>query len=1097
MSDQPSLESLAQVLENLRQMREKLYDLERQVLSMRAQAMNPPPAAAAHPKPPAAPVPPPILPAATQRDERIGSPVPPAAAPPQPPRVPQAPAAAEVFPPLPAPAKAAPKPPASPAPAPACDFPPRPRVTLEQRIGTRWMLMVGIAILLVGGFLFYRYAVEHKWINPLTRCIMGVIWGLAMIGVAEWTLRKQMRYFAAAVFGGGIVWLYTTFYVASPSGLFAEFRLIGTEAAFAAMCGVTALGMVLALRSNMVTTALISLIGAIITPILLSTGVDRQLALMTYLIVINAGFLSLALYKRWQWLAPIALAGTVVLVAGWTAKFYDGGQLTSQSVLAWVLAAEFAAFLLVAAMRDRADSALLNALLPIICAIMLVNLWALCGKTAAVHWFAIGTLAVLAGATAWARWREAPELAASAVIVLGISFWLWAMGHAQAGVGVLCVYGWLIVLAALAESLLQREAVSPTLAIAAGAITVLGWLMLAGQSSDLGPSLLAMQLLALDAVVLTLCRAQRWQAATLAPLGWTVVAVAVAASTLHWPMWHAITWMWVYMGLFVLQSVLERGSDRGVINPATFAIAGAAMAAGFVAYGSGLTDAMFLGHMLALAVVAMTLCWVLKMHALRLGVLGWTAAAMGMYWLAQHDAVAATTAAGNLNVLWSTFIWILFAIFIADVLLRAAFKRGAEVIDGLQSLGAMAMMFTFTYLLLDGQYHKWMGLYAGGLTVFCTVLTVMLRRLWSSALMGQVFLAQALVLAALAIPIQFDRSLVTVGWATEALVAMAMAKRLHVKMIMLMSLAVLALAVIHYAGLDFRGDADLDMVLFSVTVTPISLRLLLGVGLSAVMLACAGLLGLGGGCIDSEETDTALALILTAGGAIVFYTVTLLTIPALSATCWWLAMAAALAALAIWKSYRRMAVIAVLALGAVAVKWACFDTLGRRLSEGADIGGMFILNTQLLLGLAIAAAVTLIWHIRKADWPWLGGLTTVANLAGALLVAWAGCFEVDRWLAAGGGTEFLWSQEIMGWSLWLAAWSTILIVLGFAFKRAEVRYLALGMLLLAVITILVRILKDADTIWQILSFMGLGILLVAGAWIYSIKFRPAQHSMDS
>ncbi|MCE5277091.1 MAG: DUF2339 domain-containing protein [Planctomycetaceae bacterium] len=1086
MSDQPNLASLAQVLEDLRQMRQRLYDLERQVLSIRAQAMAAPEEAAAQFKPPApaAPLPPPILPAAVQTA-------------PQPPQPPQVPATADVFPPLPAPAEPAPEAPVppvlAPAIAPASDFPPRPRVTLEQRIGTRWMLMVGIAVLLVGGFLFYRYAIEHKWINPLSRCIMGVIWGLAMIVLAEWTLRKQMRYFAAAVFGGGIVWLYTTFYVASPSGLFAEFRLIGTEAAFAAMCGVTALGMVLSLRSNMVTTALISLIGAIVTPILLSTGVDRQLALMTYLIVINAGFLALALYKRWPWLAPIALAGTVALVTGWTAKFYDGGQLASQSVLAWVLAAEFAAFLVVAALRDRADSSLLNVLLPLVCAIMLVNLWALCGQAASVHWFAIGTLAVLGGAMAWARWREVPELAPTAVIILGISYWLWAMWHPQAGIASLCVYGWLIVLAALAESLLQREGVSPTVIMASGTITVLGWLMLAGQSSDLGPSLLAMQLLALDAVMLTLCRARRWHGATLAPLGWTVVAVTAGAAMLHWPMWHTITWMWVFMGLFVLESVLERSSVRGLVNPAKFAVAGAAMAAGLVALDSGLTDAIFLGHVLALAVVVMALCWVLKMHALRLGVLGWTAAAMGLYWLDQHVGVAPpveTTA--SLNVLWSTFIWILFAMFIADVLLRAALKRcGDEAIECLQSLAAMALMFTFTYLLIEGQYHAWMGLYAAGLTAFCAALTIMLRRLWNSALMGQVFLAQALVLAALAIPIQFDGSLVTVGWAAEALVAMVLASRLRVSMIMLMSLAVLALAVIHYAALDFVGDGDLNTVLFSVTTTPLSLRLLLGVGLAGVIFGCSALLGREVRPGDSGSA-AALALTLAVTGVILFDIVTALTIPVLSATCWWLALAAALTALAVWKNYQRLAVIGALALAAVAAKWACCDTLARRLSEGADVGGMFLLNTQLLLGLATAAAVALLWHIRRRDWSWLGAVVTAANLLGALLVAWAGCFEVDRWLAAGGGTEFLWSQEIMGWSLWLAAWSTMLIVLGFAFKRAEVRYLALGMLLLAVVTILVRILKDADTIWQILSFMGMGILLVAGAWIYSIKFRHAQ-----
>ena len=193
--------------------------------------------------------------------------------------------------------------------------------------------------------------------------------------------------------------------------------------------------------------------------------------------------------------------------------------------------------------------------------------------------------------------------------------------------------------------------------------------------------------------------------------------------------------------------------------------------------------------------------------------------------------------------------------------------------------------------------------------------------------MGQVFLAQALVLAALAIPIQFDRSLVTVGWAVEALIAMALASRLRVPMIMLMSLAVLALAVIHYATLDFRGDADLNTVLFSITATPISLRLLLGAGLAAVIFGCAGLLGLEVRPGDSGGA-VSLALTLTVIGVVLFNIVTALTIPVLSATCWWLALAAALAGLAVWKNYQRLAVIGALALGALVsfkMSWRKWD----------------------------------------------------------------------------------------------------------------------------------------------------------------------------
>ncbi|MEE8386409.1 MAG: DUF2339 domain-containing protein, partial [Dehalococcoidia bacterium] len=226
------------------------------------------------------------------------------------------------------------------------------------------MLFAGVAVLLLGGAFFFKYAYDRGWIDPVSRCMMGAAWGLVMIGLGEWALRRKMRLFSAALFGAGVVWLYKTAYVASPNGVYAQHHLLGmqhpTEIAFVLMCVITAIGMALSMRSGMLTTAVIALVGAIATPVLLTTGVDRQVLLMSYLLVVNAGFLTVALMTRWQALAPIALAGTIFLFAGWAFTHYKeaGKPLASTTAFAWGLLAIFWAYVAVGVFRRRAHESL-------------------------------------------------------------------------------------------------------------------------------------------------------------------------------------------------------------------------------------------------------------------------------------------------------------------------------------------------------------------------------------------------------------------------------------------------------------------------------------------------------------------------------------------------------------------------------------------------------------------------------------------------------------------------------------------------------------------------------------------------------------------
>ncbi|RKY26066.1 MAG: hypothetical protein DRP83_05140 [Planctomycetota bacterium] len=229
-------------------------------------------------------------------------------------------------------------------------------LSLEKQIGEKWFLFVGLAVVLIGGVFFFKYAYDRRWINPPMRMIMGTLWAFGLICMGFLTLRREkMRLFSAGLFGAGVVWLYYTAWVASPSGwYYPTYKFLTTNQALAAMCAVTVVGVGLALRANMLSGAVIALIGAMATPVLLSSGENRQVELMCYLLAVDAAFLTLGLGKRWQALSPIALFGSLVIFGSWFAQF--GAELLWKLTLlfSWAFIILFTIYVVVAHKLRRA-----------------------------------------------------------------------------------------------------------------------------------------------------------------------------------------------------------------------------------------------------------------------------------------------------------------------------------------------------------------------------------------------------------------------------------------------------------------------------------------------------------------------------------------------------------------------------------------------------------------------------------------------------------------------------------------------------------------------------------------------------------------------
>jgi Predicted membrane protein (DUF2339) len=251
-----------------------------------------------------------------------GPPVtPPLPAPPAPPPVPE---------PLPEPvstwsAPAAPPPPPGEAgaePPPGPPAPSRPGFDWESLLGLKGAAWAGGIAFVIAGILLAKLAIDRGVITPEVRVALMLVAGVGALVWAELSLRKGYSTTANSVSGAGIAILYIAFFAAH-----SLFHLVGLGPTFALMALVTVLAGVVAVRYDAMFTAALGILGGFATPIVLSTGEDRPVALFAYLILLNLGVLAIGRRRGWSLLVVLALAGTVIIEVGWFGKYMAPGKM--------------------------------------------------------------------------------------------------------------------------------------------------------------------------------------------------------------------------------------------------------------------------------------------------------------------------------------------------------------------------------------------------------------------------------------------------------------------------------------------------------------------------------------------------------------------------------------------------------------------------------------------------------------------------------------------------------------------------------------------------------------------------------------------------
>ncbi|HEY9125976.1 MAG TPA: DUF2339 domain-containing protein, partial [Acidobacteriaceae bacterium] len=195
------------------------------------------------------------------------------------------------------------------------------RRSLESRIGSQWFNRIGILAVLIGMAWFLKFAIDNHWIGPVGRVLIGLVAGAGLIGWSQWFLAKGYRGFSYSLKAVGSGTLYLALWAT-----FSLYHLIPSTAAFAAMIAVTAFNGYLAWAQDAELLALYAIVGGLSTPLLLSTGENHEVALFSYLLMLDAAVLALTALKSWSRILVTAFIGTALFFVGWTASFYRGDE---------------------------------------------------------------------------------------------------------------------------------------------------------------------------------------------------------------------------------------------------------------------------------------------------------------------------------------------------------------------------------------------------------------------------------------------------------------------------------------------------------------------------------------------------------------------------------------------------------------------------------------------------------------------------------------------------------------------------------------------------------------------------------------------------
>lgn len=312
--------------------------------------------------------------------------------------------------------------PTSVPPIPAAPQPVPPRPGFEEKLGSRWAVWVGGIALALGGIFLVRYSIEQNLLTPQTRITLGILFALALIGTGEWMRRRESRFNLPGIPSAHVPSVLTAAGTctafASAYAAYALYGLIGPGTAFVLLGLIAVLAMVSATLHGPMLAAL-GLLGAMGSPLLVSSDRPQPWALVIYLAFVVLPAYGVARLRLWRWLALSASVGVLL----WTGPIFliDDANLLPAMVHLVLQTGLAAFFLAIDPYRDTADAE------------------ARIDKAASVVLFAFACAAIVVTSSVFLGGGRPVFVAAMALVLLATGFRIASVSTATASAALLAV----------------------------------------------------------------------------------------------------------------------------------------------------------------------------------------------------------------------------------------------------------------------------------------------------------------------------------------------------------------------------------------------------------------------------------------------------------------------------------------------------------------------------------------------------------------------------------------------------------------------------------------------------------------------------------
>jgi uncharacterized membrane protein len=299
----------------------------------------------------------------------------------------------------------------------------------ERSFGTQWVVWIGGVALALGGVFLVRYSIEQGYFGPSLRVVAGAILALVLVGLGELARRREIisgladvpnaAHIPSILTAAGTTCAYADVYAA-----YAVYNFLSPALAFLLLGAVALATLAAALRHGPALGGL-GLVGAYVTPVLVSSIEPNYWALYIYLAVVTAAAFALARVRLWRWLAITAAILSILWMFPGMADV-SGGSLTAHAFYAVVCFA-LSAYFIVAGLFEgpEAEPGRYD---EVSCGVLAGYLLGSFFLVLATHHdaLAIMTLFVLIAATVGIAWRTEAAIAAMAIAA---AFAVLVVGH--------------------------------------------------------------------------------------------------------------------------------------------------------------------------------------------------------------------------------------------------------------------------------------------------------------------------------------------------------------------------------------------------------------------------------------------------------------------------------------------------------------------------------------------------------------------------------------------------------------------------------------------------------------------------------------------